>query len=104
MSPQARRPIVAVDCYTNCACPSPVKTDCGCVNHHGGEITYCPTHALALEMAVTLRVCAEALLSLAEAAGDDQRFNKGGEAYEAHRSARALLARLDEHARLEETR
>lgn len=42
--------VLTIDCTKKCACPHPVPQPCGCVNHAGGEVTYCPTHEAAPDM------------------------------------------------------
>jgi hypothetical protein len=83
--------VLTTNCAKRCRCPTPVKAECGCVNHNGGEITHCPLHAEAEAMARILRdtVCY----------GCSQRYGDilpTGERCVSCTVPRALLDRLDD--------
>lgn len=78
-----------LDCLGWCTCPSPVRHDCGCVNHNGGEITYCPTHDAATEMLALLRT----FVGTTDATVAEATWPSGPWLHFA--DARALLARIE---------
>lgn len=78
---------ISCDCTKKCECVSPVPMACGCVNHNGGEITYCPTHDAAPEMYYFVKLAAGIACPGRTECG--KRFPCDG------CRARALLARIE---------
>src|SRR5262249_12279176 len=80
----------------------PLAFECGCKvtreyrtfrgrDQRRGVIDYCPIHAAAPRLLQALKVAEDTLRDLAERAGDDPEWNRGGNGYVAFMAARAAI-------------
>jgi hypothetical protein len=83
-----------VDCHKECACPTPVKAECGCVNHGGGEITFCALHRAAPDLLSALRDLVNVQQS-DERAPSEHAAQAVHNAYAARQRARAAILRAE---------